>query len=115
MPGFSVGFHPKNGVVVLHLRGKLDAHTVSELDAAFKKCCLDGEHKIVVNGAHLRYISSAGFGVFISHIDEIREHGGDIKIAVLQPSVFNVFDILGFPMLFTIVDTESEAISLFEV
>ena len=49
----------------------------------------------------------------MSYIDEIREQGGDIKIAALKPNVFDVFDLLGFPLLFNIVDTEEEAIALF--
>ena len=113
MRSFSVGFHSISAVEVLDLVGELDAHTVSELEAAFQKCRQAGNHQIVVNRAHLLYISSAGLGVFLSYIDEIREQGGDIKIAALKPNVFNVFDLLGFPLLFNIVDTEEEAIALF--
>ena len=113
MRSFSVGFHSIGAVEVLDLVGELDAHTVSELEAAFQKCRQDGNHQIVVNGARLLYISSAGLGVFLGYIDEIREQGGDIKIAALKPNVFDVFDLLGFPLLFNIVDTEEEAIALF--
>lgn len=113
MRNFSVGFHSTRAVEVLNLTGELDAHTVSELEAAFQKCRQDGNHQIVVNGARLLYISSAGLGVFLGCIDDIREQGGDIKIAALKPNVFNVFDLLGFPLLFNIVDTEEEAIALF--
>ena len=113
MSNFSVGFHTIGTVKVLHLVGELDAYTVAELDAAFQKCQNDGTRQIVVNGARLKYISSAGLGAFLGDIEEIREHGGDIKIAALNPSVYNVFDLLGFPLLFNIVDTEEEAIALF--
>jgi len=113
MKNFSVRFHATHAVTVLALTGELDAHTVSELEAAFEKCRQDGNHQIVVNGARLLYISSAGLGVFLGQIDEIRERGGDIKIAALNPNVFNVFDLLGFPLLFNIVDTEEEAVTLF--
>lgn len=114
MSNFSVGFHTREPVQVLDLKGELDAHTASELEAALQKCQTDGNNKIVVNGAYLQYISSAGLGVFMAYIEEIREHGGDIKIAALQPRVFNVFDLLGFPMLFDIVETEDEAVAKFE-
>ena len=59
------------------------------------------------------YISSAGLGVFMAYIEEIRENGGDIKITNLQAKVFNVFDLLGFPLLFDILDTEEEAFTRF--
>ena len=115
MSNFSVGFHSKGPIEVLDLVGELDAHTVAELYAAFQKCQKNGNHQIVVNGARLKYISSAGLGAFLNDIEAIRERGGDIKIAALNPNVYNVFDLLGFPLLFNIVDSEEEAIALFGV
>ena len=114
MSNFSVGFRPLGPVHVLDLQGELDAHTASELEAAIQKCQSEGRHRIVVNGRNLQYISSAGLGVFIAYIEELRDKGGDLKIASLQPKVYNVFDLLGFPMLFDIVGTEEEAILKFE-
>ena len=115
MSNFSVGFRSGSSVEVLDLNGELDAHTASELEAAIQKCRDEQKHRIVINGANLQYISSAGLGVFMAYIEELRDNGGDIKIAALQPKVFNVFDLLGFPMLFDIVDTEKEAIEKFGV
>ena len=113
MSDFSVGFRDADGVQILYLKGELDAHTASELEAAIQKCQGEQQYQIVVNGENLLYISSAGLGVFMAYIEELREEGGDIKIAALQPKVYNVFDPLGFPMLFDIVPTEEEAIHKF--
>ena len=113
MPSFSVGFHSIGAVEVLALVGELDAQTVAELEAAFQKCRQNGRYKIVVDGARLLYISSAGLGAFVGNVDEVREQGGDIKIAALNPKIFNVFELLGLPLLLKIVDTKEEAIALF--
>lgn len=113
MSNFSVGFRPSGTIHILDLKGELDAHTASELEAAIQKCQDENRVQIIVNGQNLQYISSAGLGVFMAYIEEVRERGGDIKIAALQPKVFNVFDLLGFPILFDIVDSEEEAVSRF--
>ncbi len=113
MSNFSVGFRTSGSVQVLELNGELDAHTASELEAAIQKC-IPSSVRIVINGQNLQYISSAGLGVFMAYIEDVREQGGDIKIAELQPRVFNVFDLLGFPMLFDIVDSEADAVARFE-
>ncbi|MEM1125855.1 MAG: STAS domain-containing protein [Bacteroidota bacterium] len=113
MSDFSVGFRAIGSVQVLDLKGELDAHTASELEAAIQKCKQDQTTQIVITGEQLKYISSAGLGVFMAYIEEIREQGGDIKIASLQPKVYNVFDLLGFPMLFDIVESEEDAVSMF--
>jgi anti-sigma B factor antagonist len=114
MSNFSVGFRTNGSIQILELNGELDAHTASELEAAIQKCQESQNHFIVVNGENLQYISSAGLGVFMAHIEEVRDQGGDIKIAALQPRVYNVFDLLGFPMLFDIVDSEEDAVSRFQ-
>ena len=113
MSNFSVGFRSLEDITVLDLNGELDAHTASELEAAILKCIDDQRYKIITNGANLAYISSAGLGVFMAFIEQIRDHEGDIKIAALQPKVYNVFDLLGFPMLFDIVDAEDQALAKF--
>lgn len=114
MSNFSVGFRARDAVQVLDLKGELDAHTASELEAAIQKCQGEDRYQIIVNGQDLQYISSAGLGVFMAYIEEIREKAGDIKIAALQPKVFNVFDLLGFPMLFDVLETEEEAVARFK-
>jgi len=50
----------------------------------------------------------------MAYIEEVREQGGDIKIAALQPRVYNVFDLLGFPVLFDITESEDEAVQRFD-
>ncbi|GAB5518065.1 MAG: STAS domain-containing protein [Rhodothermales bacterium] len=114
MGNFSVGFRTHGTVQMLDLKGELDAHTAPELEAAIEKCRDEQKYFLIINGAALQYISSAGLGVFMAYIEEMREAGGDIKIAALQPKVFNVFDLLGFPMLFDIVDDEAEALERFD-
>jgi anti-sigma B factor antagonist len=49
----------------------------------------------------------------MAFLEPVREGDGDIKIAGLQPRVFTVFDLLGFPLLFDIVDTEDDAVARF--
>ncbi|CAN5850429.1 STAS domain-containing protein [soil metagenome] len=116
MSDFSVSFsreaHPHT--TVLSLRGELDAHTAPELEVAFEKCLEDGSPLVIVDGAELKYISSAGLGVFMAFLEPIREAGGDLKIAALQPRVFDVFDLLGFPMLFDVQPSVSAAAERFD-
>lgn len=113
MSNFSVAFRQNDNIQILDLYGELDAHTAPELEAALQQCLREGRYQILVNGRNLDYISSAGLGVFMAYIEEIREKGGDLKIAELKPNVYNVFDLLGFPLLFDIVNTEAEALERF--
>jgi anti-sigma B factor antagonist len=104
----------EEGLSVLALEGYLDAHTAPEFEKAVGSEFEAGRVQLVVECSRLTYISSAGLGVFMSYIDEIRSAGGDIKICNLAPKVFQVFDILGFSALFDIVPDLTAAVKRFQ-
>ncbi len=103
----------KDGLSFIELHGYLDAHTAPEFEAAIQSEIDAGHHRIIVNCEKLTYISSAGLGVFMSFIEEIREEGGDIKICGLTPKVRQVFDILGFPELYDMCESVPDAVQRF--
>ncbi len=111
---FAIQAFDQGDITVLALDGFLDAHTAPEFEEAIQKEITAGRHRIIVNCEKLSYISSAGLGVFMSFIEEIREAGGDIKICSVIPKVRQVFDILGFQSLFEIVDDVPQAVARFE-
>jgi anti-sigma B factor antagonist len=100
-------------VSVLEIKGYLDAHTAPELENAIDRLVKEKKYNIIVNCKDLTYISSAGLGVFMAYIEEVRKNQGDIKLSNMSPKIFNVFDLLGFPLLYEIFKDESEAVKKF--
>ncbi|MFQ5824235.1 MAG: STAS domain-containing protein [bacterium] len=113
MEGFEVSKGESGGVSILYIKGYLDAHTAQGLENAIQGLIDDNKYKIVVNFEDLMYISSAGLGVFMGFIEDIRKNGGDIKLTNMKPKIYRVFDLLGFPTLFDIVDDEATAVDKF--
>lgn len=113
MNEFKVTIRETKTVHVLELWGYLDAHTAPILEEAFQKMLNNGRYRIIVNCRDLTYISSAGLGVFMAYIEDVRANNGDIKMSNMSPKVFNIFDLLGFPMLYDIVNDESDAVAKF--
>lgn len=113
MDQFSINRADRQECSVLYLNGFLDAHTAPDLEDSLQSLIDEKQFKVVVNFKELNYISSAGLGVFMGYIEEIRAQGGDIKMCCMSPKIYRVFDLLGFPTLYDIVDEESEAIALF--
>lgn len=97
-------------VSIVYLKGFLDAHTAADFENTLQSLVDDNRIYIIVNLSELNYISSAGLGVFMGFIEDIRNKGGDIKLAELTEKVFRVFDLLGFPLLYDIFQKEEEAI-----
>jgi anti-sigma B factor antagonist len=110
---FEIEQSQNRGINCLYLHGYLDAHTAPELETRISDLIKEGNNRILVVLRDLEYISSAGLGVFMAFIEEIRENGGDIKLADMKPKVFSVFDLLGFPMLFDIDKKEELALNRF--
>jgi anti-sigma B factor antagonist len=111
---FSIVRSTQDGISILALDGYLDAHTAPQFEKAVQEEFEAGHIRLIVDCSKLSYISSAGLGVFMIFVEEIREVGGDIKICGLAPKVFQVFEILGFPSLFDIVDDIPAAVKKYE-
>ncbi len=79
----------------ISLIGELDANGAINLDQIIGKAIADGYYKIAVDCKELEYISSAGLGVFISYISELKTHNGKFVFYHLQKNVESVFHILG--------------------
>lgn len=114
MKNFSINHRRQGSYDILELNGELDAHTASRLEESLTELIEKERHQIIVNFEGLDYIASAGLGVFMAYIEDVRNMGGDIKLSNMNPKVFNVFDLLGFPTLYDIVNDEEEAMERFE-
>ena len=106
---FAIQTAVEDGLSIVTLEGFVDAHTAPQFENAIQSEVAAGRNRIIVNCEKLSYISSAGLGVFMSFIEEIREIGGDIKICGLVPKVKHTFDILGFQDIFEMLDDPTAA------
>ena len=111
---FAIQTEQQDGLSVIKLEGFVDAHTAPHFENAIQAEVDQDRLRIVVDCAKLSYISSAGLGVFMSFIEELRERGGDIKISGLTPKVKHTFDILGFQDIFEMPDDLATAKSQFQ-
>jgi anti-sigma B factor antagonist len=114
MAEFNTSILEKGDISIINLKGYLDAHTAPKLENNFTQLIDENKYKIVVNFNDLAYISSAGLGVFMAYIEKIRENKGDIKLSNMSEKVYNIFDLLGFPLLYEIYKTEEEAVEKFK-
>jgi anti-sigma B factor antagonist len=111
---FTVKFREFADIKIIDIGGHLDAYTAADLEKELSNLIQSGNNKIIVNFSQLEYISSAGLGVFMAFIEDVRNNNGDIKLSSMNQKVFSVFDLLGFPMLFDIADKDDILIEKFE-
>ena len=100
-------------VAIIYPKGHLDAHNVERFEKEIQKLLNNQNTRIVINGKDLNYISSAGMGIIMGYVDEIREKGGDIKLCSLNERVYETFDLVGFTDIYDFVSNEKTAIDKF--
>lgn len=114
MPDLTVDCRKVGDVTVISPRGFINAHTVKQFDQALARALEDGGQKILINGSGLAYIASAGLGVIMGVIEEVRSRGGDIRLAELNETVRNIFEVLGFNHLCRVLSSEREGLESYQ-
>ncbi len=76
--------------------GVIDTTTAGELEQVIDSLLKRDRYRMVLDLAGVDYISSAGWGIFISHIKEVRANGGDIKLANMITNVYEIYELLEF-------------------
>lgn len=110
---FQVNTNYDGDFAVIELDGAVDAHTAPQFETAVQTAIDAGKNKIIADCTKLTYISSAGLGVFMSFVEEVRESGGDILICGLSDKTKQPFEILGFDSLFQFCANAAEAKTAF--
>ncbi|HXH17739.1 MAG TPA: STAS domain-containing protein [Chitinophagales bacterium] len=103
-----------SSILHIHINGELDANSSIELDEVIKKAIAQRRTKIMIDCRELRYISSAGVGVFLSHLDDVKNLGGRFVFYNMSAGVFSIFEILGLHKLIDIVNGYTEAQKIFD-
>ncbi len=99
----------EEGADIIAIIGEIDASSSIELDLAIAKSVGEGFKKILVDCSALEYISSAGLGVFMSYIEELRDKNIRLVLFGMKERVLNTFSILGLADLLNIRDTKQDA------
>jgi anti-anti-sigma factor len=103
----------ENDVTVFVLEGRIDTQGAIEMDAALQAAVAQGKHKMVLDMAEVRYISSAGLRTLADILTKNKQANGDLKLAALSPRVRRVLEVIGFDNFFSIHEAAQDAIDEF--
>lgn len=98
-------------VVILRLEGKLDAATGPELEASVDRMLAAGSPRMVLDGAGLAYVSSAGLRSILRSAKRAASDGGALVIAGLPPGPRHVIGVAGLGDIIGVHATTEEAVA----
>jgi len=104
----------QNQVSLIKVGGFIDTTTSSEVERALHNLLKQNRFNIIIDLGNVDYISSAGWGIFISEIKSIREQNGDLKLVRMIPDVYEIFELLEFHHILDVYDSTEEAVRKFE-
>ncbi len=114
MKSFYVRSKTVDDIAVIYPKGHLDAHNVERFEKEILKQMGNNIFNLIINCKELNYISSAGMGIIMGYLDEIREKGGDIKLCSLDEKVYEIFDLVGFTEIYDFMDNEDASVEKYK-
>ncbi len=101
----------QSNLAILRLSGSLDSYSVGQLEKVFSELMTDQKIHLVVNCQKIKFISSAGIGLFLGTLSELEKQGGSLCLAeVVSPEVRDVMSVLGLFDVFRVFEQETEAL-----
>ncbi len=99
-----------NGVKVYTLTGRVDSEGCEILDNTLCAAVDNQRYKLVLDMTDVQYVNSAALRTLAEIISTTREHGGDLRLAALQPKVKRVLQIVGFDRYSALYGSVDEAL-----
>jgi len=96
-------------ISVVRVDGVVDTMTASELEKVMNTLLTQSRYNIIIDLGGVDYISSAGWGIFISNIREIRHNNGDLKLARMVPNVYEIYELLEFDSILSAFENIEKA------
>ncbi len=100
-------------IVILAVKGRLDASTSNKLEESLLASIETGEKQFALDFSRLDYISSAGLRVLLLAMKKLTNAEGKLVLCSLQEQIKEVFDIAGFSSLFPLFTSPEEALRSF--
>lgn len=100
--------YPLENNLVITIDGRLDATNSSEAESFLLQAITEGNTQLVLDLSKLEYISSIGLRTFLMIAKKV-SGSGYVKLASLQPQVFDVFHLSGFDTIFQILNKPQDA------
>jgi anti-anti-sigma factor len=106
-----IGNIDKEGVIVLELKGSLDASSVEQLNAFVKQMSEQkGTYRLVLSMNALEFISSAGWSVLVETSREMQEKNGDVRLSEMRQASQRIFKLMGLEACLKLYPSAAEAV-----
>ena len=101
-------------IAVLNCSGSLDSDTVSGFKRTTQALVDEGTIRIIIDSGALTFVDSMGLGAMISLLRQVKQRGGDVRIANVTQDVKSIFEITRLHRIFDICKDVKDACVKFD-
>ena len=91
----------------------LHGHRLEDLGETLRGLLERSNARIVLDLDQVRFVDSAGLGELVAWKKRATQLGGDVRLLRPRPRVRNVIELTALTSVFSIFDTEAEAVASF--
>ena len=95
---------PGRGCTVVELRGDLDMATAPQLREGLQRLVDAGDRQLVLDMAEVAFMDSSALGTLVVMFKALRDVGGRLSLAAVQPPVHSVLRITSVDRVISLYD-----------
>lgn len=111
----NVSEEQKGDVIILHIKGRLDAISSPGTEKRVFECINNGWHKILLDFHNVDYLSSAGMRMLLATTKKLKTLSGKLVVCSVNVNVMDVLKMSGFDHVLDIETNELEALQKFQI
>lgn len=104
----------RKGLCILRPEGRITLGDGDQaLGEAVRAQLAEGERRILLDFSQVSYLDSSGIGELVGCYTAILNRKGELKLCGLSPRVFDLMKLVSLHAVFSVHDSEAEAIESF--
>ncbi len=100
-------------VTLFEISGRVDSTNAAELGEALNTAIDAGRNQLVLDLSGVEYMSSAGLREMVAALKRVKRGIGDVRLANPSERVKEVLELAGLDTIFSVYDTQVEAVGSF--
>ncbi|MFE9960514.1 STAS domain-containing protein [Micromonospora sp. NPDC005299] len=100
---------PGRGCTVVEVRGEVDMATAPQLREGLQRLVDAGDRQVVVDMAEVGFIDSSALGALVVIFKSLRDVGGRLRLAAVQPAVRSVLRVTSVDRAIDVYDSVQAA------
>ncbi|HJZ47959.1 MAG TPA: STAS domain-containing protein [Roseiflexaceae bacterium] len=100
-------------VLVIKLPSRLDAAGLSVIEQDFSQSVTTHKGKVLADMSDVNFVASLALRMLLMNLKAIQPHGGDLRLAGLQPQIAEIFRKSRFDTLFKIYVDRDAALAAY--